>query len=488
MRIAIVHFHLQTGGVTRVIEHACQALTSAGHQVAVLSGEPPQNPGALSAEVAVVPALGYEERRPPATPERLRLTLEGEAARCLGSAPDLWHVHNHCLGKNLALPEALCQLAEQGQRLLLQPHDYAEDGRPALYRRMLERIGDQDGARLAARLYPLAPQIHYAALNARDHDFLAAAGVPSSRLHRLPNAVSLGVEGAPAQPESAAGGERRLWLYPTRAIRRKNVGELLLWAALADPGNEFATTQAPQNPNEQAIYRRWVALSEALELPVRFALGAETRDFHALLRSSHALITTSVAEGFGLAFLEPWLIGRPLAGRDLPEITCDFGADGLDLSGLYQRLPVPLSWIDSEALRQRLDHALASAARAYGRPRAPDDLERAWHAAVDQQARIDFGRLDEQAQEQVIRHVCADRSARTAVEWTSPPLAAGAQLLQRNAAVVGREYLIAGYRMRLEAIYQALLEAPAVPIAGHADATRLIERFQAPERVYLLRT
>ena len=40
-----------------------------------------------------------------------------------------------------------------------------------------------------------------------------------------------------------------------------------------------------------------------------------TNDFAALLASAHALVTTSVAEGFGLAFLEPWLMGRPLAGR-----------------------------------------------------------------------------------------------------------------------------------------------------------------------------
>lgn len=486
MRIAIVHFHLQTGGVTRVIEHACQALADAGHRVAVLTGEAPQRPHSLAAAIELVPALGYEERREPLGPSALQHALEQAAAAALAGPPDLWHVHNHCLGKNLALPGALSGLAAAGHHLLLQPHDYAEDGRPALYRRMLESIAAQDGARLAATLYPLAPQIHYAALNARDHAFLAAAGVPETNLHRLPNAVSFGRTRAAASPEPS--GARRRWLYPTRAIRRKNLGELLFWAAVASPEDEFATTQAPQNPAEQPLYRHWVELAQALRLPVRFAIGAETDDFVALLRTSHALISTSIAEGFGLAFLEPWLIGRPLAGRDLPEITRDFAADGIELGALYQRLPVPLSWLDRDALRQRLDAALAGTASAYGRSREPHDTERSWAAAVDRDDRIDFGRLDEPAQEQVLRHLRSDTTAHTALAATSPPIANDQALVAHNREVVERDYLLSGYQRRLERIYQRLVATPAGALDGHADGDALIARFQAPERLFLLRT
>ncbi len=61
-----------------------------------------------------------------------------------------------------------------------------------------------------------------------------------------------------------------------------------------------------------------------------------------MIAKADALITTSVAEGFGLAFLEPWLASKPLVGRNLPEITADFAEHGLDLSALYNCLPVPL--------------------------------------------------------------------------------------------------------------------------------------------------
>ncbi|NEX16005.1 MAG: hypothetical protein C1943_05045 [Halochromatium sp.] len=494
MRIAIVHFHLQTGGVTRVIEHACAALSAAGHAVVVLSGEPAQRPGSLAAGVEVIPALGYEERRQPLAAGALQQAMEQAALRALAGPPDLWHVHNHCLGKNLALPDALCGLAAAGHRLLLQPHDFAEDGRPALYRRMLETIGAQDGAGLSAHLYPVAPQIHYATLNQRDYRVLAAAGVPSRQLHSLPNAVSIAVDTA-SRPDgrlmadlaASADIDHRRWLYPTRAIRRKNLGELVFWAALAGPNDRFATTLAPQNPLEQPIYQRWVALAQKLSLPLDLELGARTSDFGALLASSHALMTTSVGEGFGLAFLEPWLVDRPLAGRDLPEITADFSTAGLDLSGLYQHLPVPLDWLDTAALRKRLERALATAANAYGRKPNADDLERAWQAAVDEDHRIDFGRLDEDAQMQVIRHIQADPAAGSALDVRSPPLAANAELIAQNRALVEREYLIEGYRRRLEAIYLALLEAPSAPLRDQADGQLLISNFQAPERLYLLR-
>lgn len=492
MRIAIVHFHLQTGGITRVIAHACAALNGTGRRIVVLSGAAPARPLPQGTAVRVVPELGYQEWRPRSTPADLARAMSTAARAALGGEPDLWHVHNHALGKNLALPGALRCLAAGGQRLLLQLHDFTEDGRPALYRRMLQQLAAGDGARLAALLYPLAPQVHYAVLSARDHDLLASAGVPGERLHRLPNAAAF--DPPPTAPRSAqrraqppAGDDRRLWLYPTRAIRRKNLGELLLWAALAGPDTCFGATQAPQNPAEQPRYRRWKALAQALRLPAAFELGAGGGDFAALLGASHALLTTSVAEGFGLAFLEPWLIGRPLAGRDLPEVTRDLTAAGLDLGALYTRLPVPLAWIDAAALRRRLDIALQHSADAYARARPADDLARAWGAATDGE-RIDFGRLDEPAQEQVIRRVAADAHAACALDATEPPLAPNPARLAANRAVVERDFLLGGYRRRLEAVYAAVAASAAGPITGRADGAALLERCQRPERFHLLRT
>lgn len=484
MRILIGHYHLQTGGVTRVIEHACAALTTRGHRVLVVAGEPPSRSLPDGVEVGLVPALAYEERRSAATPRELASALERVAREHLGDLPDLWHIHNHCLGKNLALPEALLELARQGQRLLLQPHDFAEDGRPRLYARLLDKIGMGDAARLSALLYPPAAHIHYAVINDRDRSFLAAAGVPPGRLHLLPNAVNVPV---PANPPVTPFPDRRLWLYPTRAIRRKNLGELLLWSAVAEEQDLFATTQAPQNPAEQPRYRRWAALAQEFQLPLELEIGNRVDDFPALLASAHALVTTSIAEGFGLAFLEPWLAGRPLVGRDLPEITRDFTADGLDLAGLYQHLDVPLDWLDQDRLRRTMDRALQDVMTAYGRTAMPADLELLWDSAV-RDGSIDFGRLDEAAQQEAIRHLASGDAGHLDL---APQHLAGtlpADLVTHNRAVAERDYSIAGYARRLQHIYRSLLDAPVETELDAADGTALVDRFLAPERLFLLRT
>ncbi|MEA2080473.1 MAG: hypothetical protein U9P00_11565, partial [Pseudomonadota bacterium] len=290
VRLAIVHHHLHPGGVTRIIEHAVSALRACELDVVLISGEPPQR--AWGVPVRVVDSLAYEEQRAAASPAQLGADLQAAARDALGSLPDLWHVHNHSLGKNLALPGALHALADAGQRLLLQLHDFAEDGRPLNYRRLRSVVGEGDGARLVQCLYPQAGQVHYAVLNGRDLKLLGAAGIPPARLHALANPVSLQPDTAGADDSRSRQG--RLWLYPTRAIRRKNLGEFLLWAALAEPGDQFATTLGPNNPAERPGYERWRELAGVLSLPVSFELGADPAlSFEAILSSAHAMLTTS---------------------------------------------------------------------------------------------------------------------------------------------------------------------------------------------------
>ncbi len=490
MRVVIVHYHLQTGGVGRVVQHACRALLARGERVVVLSGAAAQVSLPEGTALTVLPGMEYEERREPQTPDRLAAIMIQAATDALGGTPDLWHLHNHCLGKNTALPGAVLRLARGGHRLLLQPHDFAEDGRPGLYLRMREELAGGDVGRLSALLYPLAPNIHYATLNERDRRFLASAGVPDQQLHLLPNAVSMGMPGsespAPAPAPQRSGPRERLWLYPTRAIRRKNLGEFLLWAALAEEQDRFAVTQAPQNPQERPIYEQWVALAQELNLPVRFEVGGGDLGFPALIESCHALVTTSVAEGFGLAFLEPWLMGRPLVGRDLPEITADFVAEGVRLPGQYQRLDVPLAWVDEARLRDAFELAVRQRADAYGRA-SGDAAEHAWANALED-GRIDFGRLDETAQTAVIRRVHADPSAGQALQPRRLDASAADSVIQSNLGVVDRRYSLEGFGQRLLAIYATVAGSTPSATFGAADGETLLEHFLDPRRLTLLRT
>ncbi len=482
-RVAIVHYHLQTGGVTRVIQHAVHALLARGARPAVLTGQRPDAP--WPCPVQVLPALQYEETRPAASPRQLLETLREAARQALGAAPDLWHVHNHSLGKNLLLPVVLRMLAEDGERLLLQVHDLAEDGRPALYRRLLETLGEGDAQRLSAVLYPNAPHVHYAVLNRRELEAFRSAGVSPQCGHLLPNAVDLDMEGGGDPTPPPAGPP--LWLYPTRAIRRKNLGEFLLWAAVT-PDARFATTRGPANPAERPRYEAWRAFSAALELPVAFEQGERPgATLAGLLAACHATVTTSVAEGFGLAFLEPWLALRPVAGRDLPELTDDFRAEGVRLDALYRRLEVPCEWLDAVALREAAAGALERTHRAYRRPVPEAGPERALAAWI-RDGWLDFGRLDEPLQRQVIRRLHASAEARALLR----PQGLGETLPGAAAVAANRERIrhrfgLHGYGERLRACYGALLESPTAP-PDALDGGALLDHYLSPERLYLLRT
>ena len=474
MRIAIVHYHLRPGGVTRVIEHAARLLRGAGHQVVVLAA------GAVDgfpAPVRVVAELAYDEGGEPVSVAALQEALVTAATAALGAAPEVWHFHNHHLGKNLALPPLVARLAAAGERLLLQIHDFPEDFRPYNYRRLQQALGDDFGR----CCYPAAPQVHYAVLNGRDHRFLAAAGVAPERLHLLPNPVWL----PPQTGETARWPQGRLWLYPTRAIRRKNVGELLLWAALAGPDDHFATSLAPENPREQRFHRHWVALAGELGLPLRFDLARQTGwSFPAMVQAAHCLVTTSVAEGFGMAFLEPWLLDRPVGGRDLPEITVDFRETGLTLDHLYDRLDVPVAWLGEKPLRQRLEAELDGLYQAYGLPRPTAAQYRlAWDAWV-RDGQVDFGRLDEPLQTRIIRRLHRSATARQSLP-RQPPVPPP-PVVAHNRAVALARYDLERYGARLEAAYAALLAAPCTAPQG-LDAAALLHRFLQPERLCLLR-
>ncbi len=57
--------------------------------------------------------------------------------------------------------------------------------------------------------------------------------------------------------------------------------------------------------------------------------------------ASDFVISTSVAEGFGMSYLEPWLLGREVLARRLPNVTDDFEASGMQFTKFYDSIPIP---------------------------------------------------------------------------------------------------------------------------------------------------
>lgn len=461
MNVAFVHYHARPGGVTRVVERAVDSLGDRVHGL-FFTGEAARGETPLQKKIRVLPNLGYS------TGQKFQpLELLKHARGAFGGEPEVWHIHNHSLGKNPALTQEVTSLAMAGQKILLQIHDFAEDGRPDNYLNL---------GKLKTRLYPVAPHIHYAVLNKRDHRFLLASGIPEENLHLLPNAVS------PLPPsQSLKSKAQSLFVYPCRAIRRKNIGELLLWSALM-PEARFAVTLAPKNPEVKPVYDAWVEFAKKLELNVEFNAGANAT-FEEMIAKADALITTSIAEGFGLAFLEPWLANKPLTGRNLPEITADFAEHGLDLSALYNRLPVPLvsiAWNISEPFFQTLEKTLRASHEAYGREWNDTVFEEA-KAALIQDGCVDFGILDEEMQRTIIRAVKRDPSL------IHVQLGDSSAAAEKNRTVTETAYGPAAYGDQLSSIYEKLLAAKPGTIR-YADSEKLLDEFLQPQRFNLLRT
>ena len=514
MNIAILHYHLNRGGVTRVITNQLLALDSAldndqrcrvailyGGETAGFPDEFASRLNSVQLTLCEVPGLGYDDRtnadcRPLASKLRDQLRqLEFDPRETL------LHVHNHCLGKNASLPGALIELIREGFAALLQVHDFAEDFRPDNYRLLNNALG---GSGLANVLYPQAAHIHYAAMNRRDETALQRAGVADERRHWLPNPVPE-PSGLPDRNharnrlEQAFGipHDHRYVIYPVRGIRRKNLGELLLWSAMADAGTDFALTLAPMNPVEQVRYREWTALASELQLPLHFETGGDGGlSFEENLAAADLILTTSVAEGFGMVFLESWLANRPLAGRNLPEISIDFSESGLKLDHLYSQLNVPVAWIDHDEYLNAVVTAYSRVSESFNRrPLEPASVKQSLNAKIAD-GFIDFGDLNESLQASVIQRVRADDAARNELRQLNPAidhalsasLADWNKLIAQNRQVIGEQYSFHSSGRRLRDLFETVLASRRVDaIQAPDDPESILDGFLDLDRFRLIR-
>ncbi|MDB4284438.1 hypothetical protein N9888_02225 [Akkermansiaceae bacterium] len=437
MKIALIHYHLRAGGVTRVIESQARVLEGMGHEVFIPQG---------------LPLLDYCRKT-----KARAMDLLAEIDYEILEKVDLWIIHNPVLGKNVLFPDLIEALARRGERLLLQCHDFAEDGRPSNYEILRDR----------GNLYPLAEHIHYAFINERDRRLLIEAGVPEERCHALPNALN---------PITIKPGESEgtLVFYPVRGIRRKNLGELCLWAAHAPKGVRFAIARAPENPEWMAVHNDWRRFAEEMDLPIEFDVVDSPDDFKSWLERASHIATTSVAEGFGLTFMEPHLINKPLIGRDLPDITADFKKQGLSLGLTYEKISVPLELLNQNALRRDFAMSLEKTFLAYGKS---PDVELAWEKFISK-GEVDFGNLPEKHQREFIQKRHLPELHRWLIEALKTRKAQPQDI---------SHWSLEAYQKRISKVIQQISESEISPV-NHLDKERVLKSFLHPDRFHFLRT
>lgn len=481
MKVAMVHYHLRLGGVTRVIEAAREALTQSGFQILVLSGEAVRS-GTPGDGVRVVEALRYRKTGSSVVASSLTEELKREARHFFGEDPDIWHFHNPTLAKNVLIPTVIRELAEEGGRIVLQLHDFPEDGRPGNYSAQRSFFDLEES--FEETLYPVASQIHYATINHRDREFLKAAGVKKKNLHVVPNAISPLSPGT--TPRDRPFSQKKLFgLYPSRGIRRKNVGELLLLAMIYGDRISFATSLSPENPDWAAVHDRWVTAAGEMNLPVTLGIADGGRyDFMDLVGWSDFIVTTSVAEGFGLAFLEPWTAGKPVIGRDLPEITRDFAENGLQLKNLYTRIDIPVDWIGQGRIREAIESVLRRSYLAYDVRLPGNAVKKTWKAWV-RKGRIDFGVLHEEFQLEVLGILHSDPGKIEEIGVPSLDFSTSGEIAARKR-LVSEVYGPAAYAEQMREMYSRVRQSHPGKV-GHLSTDRVLEQFLDPGRLNLLR-
>jgi hypothetical protein len=263
-------------------------------------------------------------------------------------------------------------------------------------------------------LYPAYPNIRYIAINRYDRMRLLEHGIEEENIHYIPNSVDKTIRPPDDRREELRdkiiARERlqknvRFLLYPVRCIRRKNVEEaiflVVFFNRLVD-GNlkrnncslkeryHLLVSIKPEAGDDGAYADQLGAFVKKNGLPVTIGLGdlvALEREYDTsdstgivhysvgdLYSASDLVITTSILEGFGFSYIEPWLLDRAVIGRSIPYITPDFQAAGMKLGHLYNALIVDgkdYKDIGADAtnpmlgLQERLEKVLALRDAAY---------------------------------------------------------------------------------------------------------------------------
>ncbi len=268
-----------------------------------------------------------------------------------------------------------------GKRFIYRCHDFVQQ-RPAFFRNVKKFHHPRFGVvpDWHSILYPAYPSITYIAINRYDRMRLLEHGIEEVNIHYIPNPVDRTI--VPPDDRRKELREKiitreglspdiRFLLYPVRCVRRKNVEEAIFLinffnllvdntrvrdnCRLKDPYHLLVSIK-PESGDDAMYANRLVEFVQKHGLPVTIGLGdliSLEREYDPmdsskivsysigdLYSASDLVITTSILEGFGFSYIEPWLLDRAVIGRSIPYITPDFQASGMKLGHLYNALIV----------------------------------------------------------------------------------------------------------------------------------------------------
>ncbi|MEA2012334.1 MAG: hypothetical protein U9O87_04510, partial [Verrucomicrobiota bacterium] len=341
----------------------------------------------------------------------------------------------------------------------------------------------------------------YAVLTSRDQKILEQSGINKNNLFLLSNPVEVTTfKDTNQRDESSCSKIRKrlglkddlpIMLYPVRAIRRKNIGEILLLSALFSGKAYWIITREPKNPLEKPIYEKWVKYAKREHLSVVFNAD-EKVDFAELYETAFKVVVTSVTEGFGLAFLEPWIRGKAVTGRNIPDITSDFKNEGIKLDSLYSVLSIPVSSLSNlSRLETEYSVFLQDIYASYAIEIANGTIKEFLQKKLKEKT-IDFADLDILEQQYIISEIKRSPELReTIIKENNLKMILKnpcKKTIEYNKKRIKAVFNLKNYGKKLNKIYLQMLKIESTENAHLQDpAEKLIENFTNAKNIRLIK-
>ena len=384
-RITIFHYHLLPGGVTNVILLGATAMIRHDPELELLRlvcgredntgtirkaleneiSRTNRPEGSLKLEICIEAGIDYRScgrKMDDAETDSLARKLQDRFG------DSFWWIHNYQLGKNPLFTAAIVRTAEtqKHRKMILHIHDFPEcarfDNLDALFSAGVKNP------------YPLSSNTAYALINGRDAAILESAGVPADRIHLLNNPVEDDETLLERPPEKMLATLRRdfyrhysekfprvnpdaaLLFYPVRTIRRKNVLEAGLIAAISERPVNLVVSLPGVSPQEKGYSDTCERAFKTGLIPGIWGSGTDNDpavpSYPQMLQLCDMILSSSVQEGFGYLFINSVQLGVPLVARDLDIL------DGIrdffppEHSAFYTGLFVPVDKNDAYKLKE----------------------------------------------------------------------------------------------------------------------------------------
>jgi len=230
----------------------------------------------------------------------------------------------------------------ESKNIIYRMHDFVDD-RPHLFDEFSKVFENLDV------IYPRTSNVTFLVLNSYDKSRLVKKGIKDAIV--MPNSI-ITEELVPDMNKAAelrqalekdkiVKPKEKIILYPVRVLKRKNIEEAMLITKILSSEKDYRLIVTL--PLEEDYEKELREL--AREYKIKCSIGEVGKyigfeksskfTISELYAISDLVVSTSVREGFGFVFLEPWISGTPLIGRKIPEITQDFEANGINLKHMY---------------------------------------------------------------------------------------------------------------------------------------------------------